>query len=690
MAIFIVLIIGAAVFLRDRKSDGEYDDEDLDEDDDDEFSDAAALRRMREERRMRSGTEAKKKLQAQAEAEGGEKEGHNSSGGGRDTAYGVDQAAQRRKRGRRKNGEGGDSSGSSTAVSRRFVSKWIRATPGMMRQGTNGSQTSSSGGGAGGGRGSTNQQNDAAGAADDSRSIRSSRSTASRGSRLGERRSERVDVEYHGGETANPVPSGSSGRAGDVSNLETSSSNGATSSRPGSSPRAAGNADLDQSDLQAADDAAVAEHMPPAYIPSSPGASASAPRSRPTYERPLAGELRGDAKGSAHQSDGAQASSSSAAVPSSVMEAMSRQQQQQQPQDTSSSNGGEDDASHSAHLAIDDKNRLAALAASASAPAPAPAAPRYSADDNGEQVEEAGEVHDADAPSAPTLEDAFDAESGTHVAGHRPSVEGQGQGQGQYGSTGKEKGKSSSHAAGGVLPAPPSPHSQSFSPFDQPYKRGVGFGRPSESSRYPQSPLHRAPSGTSTGPVQSSPLRQTLNRQSTQPNVASGEPNQETGISDEDEESRRRAARRAEKEREANAELAAVTASSPSDFAPRRPSQPETGSGGGGQDDAGAGESLPAYAQHRRPSQATGVGNTAQEDSTASAPDVDSILLHDSTRDHGQDRRDSDAGAGANVLSEPQPSAPPLDEEGDDDHMDESDERHRPSAPPIAADDDHP
>lgn len=601
LAIFIVLTIGAAVFLRDRSAD------DLDEDADD-VSDEAALKRMREERRMRSGTRKKKgSLDAEKRAD--------ASNG--DTVDQVGPPTKRKGKGRKRSDKEGSSSGSSTAVSKRLVSRWIRAP-----SAPHGSLTPDSGAGA-----------------DDSASIRSS---ASRRSRLGGPRSERVEVAYHSRSSAdNDDPAGplarqvSSSSNSRQSVIRTDSRTPSSSDRPSSS---GGPSRLDASDLRAVEQAGTQQQdaLPPAYIPTSAtltGAATSSsspppPVDRPHnnfstvqagYQRPLAGEGAVDSKGGRGLVE--------TALPHFIP----------RPSDLHDNVfdglGGEDD---SGHIATDDKSRLAALAAAASAPAvEAPSAPQYGDDNAGSgRLSAAGDA--IAAPSAPAVdvdEEGFErmipAEEGVPAStsravnspfdGSRPSAVASSSVpvyQGSYIPLRDNKGKgraSESTESGrsltaeevlsdksGILPRPPAPHRQAFSPFDRPYH---------------QSPFVRAPSHS-----QDDIRQRSTSRASNRRSEESASPARDAATNGP------ATQRRLEKQREAEGELA-LMASSPADRLREQ-------------------ELLPAYEGSQ----------SGQVIAVASAPDVDD-LLSGPPEDGG---REATPSAKQDHESESQPSAPDL------------------------------
>lgn len=639
LAIFIVLIIGAAVFLRDRREEGEEDEDDL--------SDEAALKRMREERKMRSGGR-KKKVQKEVDSAGASPSiGANGGSPGRRT--------NRRNLG---DGERGSSSGSSTAISKRLVSRWIRAPGGLSSDGNRRHQGSS----------------DSSSAANDSASIRSNRSQASRRSRLGPPRQERVEVEYHGDQSQS---------------LQTTSSRTderrSTTISATPSPASNGNRSLpalDAADIQAAEAAESGQaNLPPAYIPASGSAShdqagdagvGASTSSGPRYVRPLAGEevSVGDVKGARRTTSPPVADMSG--LPLGAADAL-----------------GQDDAaddsqvdSGTAHIATDDKARLAALAAAASGPNAS--APRYSAaGDDDDPADSAG----ASAPETPYVDDAAAGPSAPPLLledeefERLPDEDGIGASASSYGPSGSSHQRVAGSSSGverphddlapgysgnvrtvekgkgkGLLPNPPKPHLQAFSPFDRPY----------------QAPY---PPTSSAGDVRSvssqaallgaprSPVVSTAGSEDDRASVLSSAAPSTPAVDAE------RLARRAEKQREAEAELA-LAASSPADFSSREPGAP--GSLAGFASSAGGSEALPAYSR--------GQTSAPVAAATATAPPVDDLFdgTHDGVPGHEGNNVGSvvhdEADAGSSPLasapgapSAPSstpaaPSAPPLDD----------------------------
>lgn len=603
LAIFIVLTIGAAVFLRDRSADG------ADEDADD-ISDEAALKRMREERRMRSGTRKKQGLA------GAEKKAVDPAIAGQDVR---DVGSPTKKSRRRRSDKEGSSSGSSTAVSKRLVSRWIRA-PGAPH--------------------GPSPTPDSGSAADDSASMRSS---SSRRSRLGGPRSERLEVEYddadqNGGETAFSDRPHQAGASPNRVASRTSSNQDRPSSSSGPS---SGPSRLDASDFQAADHAATQHHqqdgMPPAYISSSTSSgSALAPpppvdvapggdvhdSRQAAYQRPLAGEGGTDSKGG-------RLNITAPVIPARLLDAE---------EDGSGRPAAGEGAS--AHIATDDKDMLAALAAAASAPGASvasPSAPRYSsnADDaDCADVEGGGLATGPSAPAADVDEDGFErmeVESGDAMGcggsapasgsfvgasslmaqpsgSNAPRYEGGNvnvrdeKGKGRASSTHLQAPPLSRQGSNGVdvadsasiLPQPPVPHQQAFSPFDRPYHHQSPFV-PAHLSRQGSQASQSRTSGNLEG-LHSDNHRQWAG-------VAPRPGTRTPGGAAVDESSQDASARRrAEKQREAEGELALVASAPP-----------------GGVQETTDQDVLPAYEG----------SSAAKPSAVASAPDVEDLSSAD-------------------------------------------------------------
>lgn len=523
----------------------------LDDIDEEEFSDDAAIRRMLRERKMRGG---------------GQKETRK-------------QKRQRKKEMKEKEGA---SLGTSTAISKRIVSKWVRS-PGRSVS------TSSPRG--------TVDQADSSGVrtSGDVTSLQSTRSDGSPRTRLGEPRQESVSVEYHDGD-GNPLPPASRQTSPEAS----ASGSRSTATSHGSPP--AGSRTLDETDIQAAEGAEQSEiAMPPAYITANggsnaPPASSSVP---PVMQRPLAGEvpaIDGDSK----QPPTTHATSTAAVIPLGPPTPFEEQGGSSQP----SVNNADDPTT--GHIAVDDKARLAAMAAAASAPSMAPSAPQYSRNGSDGEAEAPPAPVDGqaswEAPSAPAIDlDADGFERPVDREGHSQegsSMQAEARAPMYAGASTerpREKGKArdspttaSSSTPVPALPQPPRAHVQVFSPFDSPY-----------SMAYPPAmgTLTRSFSADSVG------------RQSVQEQPGNISASEDVNLAS--------SARRQEKQREAEAEMA-LTASSPSDFAHM-----------GSEEGSAPVDHLPVYT---RAQDANGAVANVDGSVEASAPQLDS-LFHDEEDD---------------------------------------------------------
>ncbi|TKY87976.1 hypothetical protein EX895_003072 [Sporisorium graminicola] len=450
LAIFIVLFIGAAVFLRERKFDDELAD----------LDDEEALQRIEERMTMGRFSEPVEK-------------GSDSPGGG-------GKFKRRLRLGRKRSEKDGSnpdssdpSSASSSAVKRKrhLVSRWTR--------------------------GSLRDSNDTMRAVSDTASIRSGRSA--RRAALGDPRTPQESVEITYDSEGAEVPrthrestGASSGSTGDDVNRprspppphpddtgrpQESSSEVRSSSNTDAQRNRASDSDasvrsprrvlLDDSDFHAADAAETQHndmrHMPPAYIPSGSGG-----HSQSTYDGAVVAEAiaRGDAKHGVPPPEERDPTVSHEVITAALSRAPAR-----------SSDAYESPTGPvAAHIATDDKAVLGALSAAASMPS-APAvdrelsAPAYGA---GEGSAAGGSSNIAGAPgavsagpSAPDLEvdgDGFEVAPAAEIAS---------------GSTletafadekGASKGKGKQIQSGSVLPAPPTAVETAFSPFDQPYR----------------------------------------------------------------------------------------------------------------------------------------------------------------------------------------------------------------------------
>lgn len=249
---------------------------------------------------------------------------------------------------------------------------------------------------------------------------------------------------------------------------------------------------LDDSDFQAAD-AAETHHeemhyMPPAYIPTgSGGVSAS------TYDGAsiAAAIARGDAK----HGIPSPAERDPTVSPEVIRAALTRERRASRDENTPSGPVGP----VAAHLATDDKAVLGALSAAASMPsAPAVAdgdasAPAYGAP----QLSAAARSTDAAGPSAPDLQvddDGFEvAPTDSIAAGSLPRTVLEDEQQ-------PGKGKAKEVHTSSMLPAPPTAIEPAFSPFDEPYR---STGPPGPTS--PLSPPGRRSTDTVTEPMSPSP-----------------------------------------------------------------------------------------------------------------------------------------------------------------------------------------
>lgn len=640
LAIFIVLIIGAAVFLRDHRDD-------LEDEEEEDFSDDAALRRMREERRMRSGSKATSRKEKKAQRSGKDQmieQADESEKVGNIVQRGTRRLLSKQRKKQAKAPDG-SSSGSSTAVSKRFASRWIRSTR------SESIPTS---------RNSAEQQpgDPVRTSADGAGSIRSQPGSISRGHRLGAPRSEQVDIIYTDGTRLGSTNTSSSSTRQTNSTAEHAAFNVVAdgSRRQPSRPRSAAEArrGLDADDINAAD---AAEHerqdvnLPPAYIPEGSTAASAQPAPppivpEPTYQRPLAGERLGDSKASSSQPTSSQ---SNVHIPPHVLSALDRQSEATNPLHHGHIDG-------TAHLATDDKGRLAALAAAASAPGTHrddSSAPRYSSTRDLETAHDdtIASHQGVDLPSAPQFDadeadfephgqDDFSESAAPESSSAIPAY--------QPGSVTAPAGKSAASATkgkgkgdGSLLPAPPSPHAQAFSPFDQPYR-----------AIWPPSPtsMARSPSASSATSLDRVALAQSRSRLPSQPSHLQSSPQtieQSEAVDPE------RLARRAEKQREAGQELS-LLASSPGDLAVTNGAQ-----GLGGSADA---EMLPAYQGRGSDPLSASSATTGLEAPEASAPNADEIL-----RESGDEQSCDAESSRQATLSEP--SAPPALPENDNEEV---------------------
>ncbi|PWZ03500.1 hypothetical protein BCV70DRAFT_235166 [Testicularia cyperi] len=470
LAIFIVLFIGAAVFLRERKLDDELADMD----------DEEALARLEEI--MAGG----------GRGSGGADENHNDGE--------KEEDGKKKKRrfrfGRRKTdremrhvGSSEPSTGSSSAMKRRrhLVSRWTRAPVRTSR--------------------------DTLQSSDDAVSVHSGRSARRRV--LGDPNvEERLEVTYDGGASTgrvatdgcgatsaddrsrSPPPphsqSGdSSGGAGSMARTTLVASGRSDEESPTTSTsdpaRAPRRVALDDSDFQAADAAEAYEdghHMPPAYISSGPGAGSSSSGSTDVATI-AAAVARGDAKRGIPPPEERDDSISSDVIRAALAES-----------------GRPDTTVHqptgpiAGHIATDDKAMLGALSAAASAP-PVPqhgSAPAYGSDHDTSSSPlrvsgssaTAGAAADPSAPTLDTDEDGFElgpasmagpVERNELVTGDVCSGSDKGIYLADMAAEPQGKGKGRQDTMSGRLPAPPQALQPAFSRFDQPY-RADGPPRP--------------------------------------------------------------------------------------------------------------------------------------------------------------------------------------------------------------------
>lgn len=431
LAIFIVLFIGAAVFLRERKFDDELEG----------LDDEEALARIEERMTMGRFSEPVEKD---------------------DENVGDGKSKRRFRLGRKRSKKDGSdpdlsqpSSGSSSAIRRKrhLVSRWTR--------------------------GNLRNSDDTMRGVSDTASIRSGRSA--RRVALGDARTggETVEITYDddgaevprnigsddGPESERPrspppphpdnayasASSSSGGRSTSVVERQGSGASGVEESRR--SPR---RVLLDDSDFQAAD-AAETHHQEevPAYIPSGSGGASGSTYDSVAVANAIA---RGDAKHGIP--------SPAERDPTISPEVISAVLSQGRP--SASRDEYEPSGPVAGHVATDDKAMLGALSAAASMPS-APAvdggasAPAYGAS----QTSGVGSSAAAAGPSAPDLEvdrDGFEVAPGHDLdegLPQRKSLEIDEQ---------AGKGKSKQAQTSSMLPAPPSAVEPAFSPFDQPYR----------------------------------------------------------------------------------------------------------------------------------------------------------------------------------------------------------------------------
>ncbi|CDS01089.1 uncharacterized protein SPSC_00109 [Sporisorium scitamineum] len=594
LAIFIVLFIGAAVFLRERKFDDELAG----------LDDEEALQRIEERMTMGRFSEPV------------EKDSHGPGGGGK---------FKRRFRLGRKRSEkdasnpnsSEPSSASSSAVRRKrhLVSRWTRAnlcdSNGTMRNVSDTVSIHSDRSARRAALGDPRSQQESVeitydtDGAELSRSNRGSDRTSAAIASNDETRSLTEALAHNRPRSPPPPHPDNAGRRQESSSDGTSSSNpdaqrDRTSDSDGSvrSPR---RVLLDDSDFQAADAAETQHndmrHMPPAYIPSGSGDLSQA-----TYDGAAvaAAIARGDAKHGIPPPEERDSTVSPEVISAVLAQAPAGSRDGYEP-----STGPV-----AAHIATDDKAVLGALSAAASMPS-APAtdremlAPAYGAREAsaaGGSSNVAGAPSAVSAgPSAPHLEvdgDGFEVAPDAAIAsGSTPQTA-------FADEKGASKGKGKQVQTGSVLPAPPTAVEPAFSPFDQPYRSAGPPG-----SNAPTSP----PSGRVSPP---------LGRRST--SDAPFAPMSQ---------------RRSEKQKEAEQEqqLAQLVASRPDGMdvpryerldgnAAHGPSAPPLlAEVEGDGDGAAAGEvNLPAYEQRRRTSIAAGTSQAEQLQAGIAAEGVQS------------------------------------------------------------------
>ncbi|EPQ27109.1 uncharacterized protein PFL1_05391 [Pseudozyma flocculosa PF-1] len=629
LAIFIVLFIGAAVFLRDRK-----DDEFLEE------SDEAQFEWMKSER-----------VQAGLAVDGssGDQENEGGRAGGQGRGGERESKTKRRKdkvkkafglgRSKEKDGaaEGGDpastvdrepSSGSSTAVrrGRYLAARWARVPTRKKAGDSRETFVGSS----------------------DTASIRSSRSN--RRPALGPpATSDRVEITYDdrhsddrsagtlAGTTQSDVRSRAGRSASSASSAERRADPDAHSLRPPPTPpphsdaalvqqpagprqsrdSASGvapspgpaNRVLDQDDFAAVDEAEAvadddrrAQQLPPAYISSGPAASSQPPTSgamgvsRASGAEAMEAALsRGDLKRGLPPPEHRDPN-----LPAEVLGMVLRDLEEEQAAlDRLAEAQGLPASANTAHIAVDDKETLSALYAAASRPAAMPghtyssglgqapaeeeggSAPAYAS--GAVVTAEAGSsAPPALAPSAPQVDvdhDGFEVVDEDGAGQIReplapppplpmPSTP-MGKGKGKL-DTGL--GSGATEAGLGLLPAPPKPVDTAFSPFDQPYRP---LGPPNPSA--PPSPLPGTPrtsqsrSRSQTSLPMSSPSSRPRSSSGQEPSGATAElgPPGPDAKGKQPVEGASSAAAQSAKQQEAEAELAQYIASAPADLVGR-------------------------------------------------------------------------------------------------------------------------
>lgn len=486
LAIFIVLAIGAAVFLRDRREDDELLEEELD------VSDEAALQRMREERRMRTankdndgGSSEKKRRKKRRKQDGtqdGQEEKSAAGGGAR-----------------------------SSALNAKVASRWARIP--LRRK---------------------------------KKSSRSSDETEPEVG-LGMPRRSTETIEVHNGVEASGSSGSSHHRSGNEGETSSSSNHHdepRSSGGAGMGDNAELSATIEEAERAAqrrgsttATHAADGEAFPPAYIPrSGNGTSASPPPLHPLVQRPLAGSARDamqphddeklraairdgvplDARTSRTEDDDVYTQSSIAASRSSFQPLV-------QPNSSTAANENRD--RYAAHLATDDKQLLGQIQSAASMPSAS--APVYSSSSAnlgpsmpGPSAEEADEDNAAGpansiGPSAPDMLDQegferLDGELDQDATPLSPPRDADLAGEPVRDVKGKaavhsqaDQGTSAASSAY-MLPAPPTLHQPTFSRFDMPY--ATEWQRPSAPrASSPLAPQASSPSSTAEAQPPSAP-----------------------------------------------------------------------------------------------------------------------------------------------------------------------------------------
>lgn len=463
LAIFIVLIIGCTVFLRDKR-DYDSEDEDFDE------SDEAALARMREEREMRQGSSREKRQSKEEKKKKSKKmkrRGDKAENGGNSKELGKEETL------------------SSTALA---ASRWSKLPVRRIRLRKRTSKESSSHehrSSAEAGRDAVSQATHSSSEGGDVRS-HSTVDTPNAGSTLVATSSGHPSHDGDSGAAASVTPNGQQPAsyaevAGHLDSQRTHDGSVPPEGASGSTPP---RTNLTAADLAAADAAGTSseadlEAVPPAYRPNShqqngTAAGAGSRGSQPVRRR-LAGqeeeeeeqeqeqhqralaEARGDAKHPAVEDENHISADSDNATPSEPLPgsvAASQASRAVQPRQSGRNLQG--------HIATDDKDALGLLRAAASHP---DAAPQYAPSAPG--------VSDgaSQGPSAPDFDDeaANDPSLDVHSLRMAP-IDGKGK---ATGSTDQLAGSSSR------LPPPPSAQTDAtFSRFDMPY----AFEQPRRSS----------------------------------------------------------------------------------------------------------------------------------------------------------------------------------------------------------------